>query len=94
MDWKEDEIIGPNVESRETLLELAKMTNNAYLEPDDAGWYSLNETWNVVRLFPFFLAFFFPLSPYLILFSLILSDGNQTMMVFAVTYLPQPITQR
>jgi lipase ATG15 len=51
VDWKEDEIMGPNVESRETLLELAKMTNNAYLEPGDPGWYGLNETWKVVRLF-------------------------------------------
>jgi len=47
VDWEEDEILGPNVESRETLLELAKMTNNAYLEPDETGWYSLNGTWNV-----------------------------------------------
>ena len=53
VDWEEDEIIGPNVESRETLLELAKMTNNAYLEPDETGWYGLNGTWNVVRLSPF-----------------------------------------
>lgn len=51
VDWEEGEILGPNVESRETLLELAKMTNNAYLEPDETGWCSLNGTWNVVRLF-------------------------------------------
>lgn len=56
VDWREDEIVGPDVESRETLLELAKMSNNAYLEPDEIGWYSLNGTWNVVRL-----SFFFPL---------------------------------
>ena len=55
IDWKEDEILGPNVESRETLLELAKMTNNAYLEPDETGWYALNGTYNVVRLSPFVL---------------------------------------
>jgi lipase ATG15 len=53
VDWEEDEILGPNVDSRETLLELAKMTSNAYLEPDEAGWYALNGTWNVVRLSPF-----------------------------------------
>ena len=53
VDWEEDEILGPNVESRETLLELAKMTNNAYLEPNETGWYSLNGTWNVVRFSPF-----------------------------------------
>ena len=53
VDWEEDEILGPNVDNRETLLELAKMTNNAYLEPDETGWYALNGTWNVVRLSPF-----------------------------------------
>ena len=52
VDWEEDEIVGPNVESRETLLELAKMTNNAYFEPNETGWYGLNGTWNVVRLSP------------------------------------------
>ncbi|KAI0925611.1 hypothetical protein AcV5_008301 [Taiwanofungus camphoratus] len=47
LDWTEDEIIGPDVDSRETLLELAKMTNNAYLEPGEAGWYDLGGNWNV-----------------------------------------------
>jgi len=47
VDWEEDEMVGPDVESRETLLELAKMTNNAYFEPNETGWYGLNGTWNV-----------------------------------------------
>ena len=47
-DWEEDEIEGPDVEDRQTLLELAKMTNNAYLEPGEAGWYELSGEWNVV----------------------------------------------
>jgi lipase ATG15 len=47
--WEEDEIVGPDVESRETLLLLAKMTNNAYLEPGEAGWYDLGDGWNAVR---------------------------------------------
>ena len=68
VDWEEDEILGPNVESRETLLELAKMTNNAYLEPDETGWYSLNGTWNVVRYF-----FFSPFSNKSNIFNLVLS---------------------
>lgn len=49
LDWEEEEILGPDVERRETLLELAKMTNNAYLEPDDPDWYDLDGHWNVVR---------------------------------------------
>jgi hypothetical protein len=54
LDWDEEEIVGPNVESRETLLVLAKMTNNAYLQPDDKEWYSLGENWTTVRLHPSF----------------------------------------
>ncbi|EKM58524.1 uncharacterized protein PHACADRAFT_53577, partial [Phanerochaete carnosa HHB-10118-sp] len=46
-DWDEDEIEGPDVESRKTLLNLAKMTNNAYLEPGEAEWYDLGGDWNV-----------------------------------------------
>ena len=51
-DWDEGEIVGPDTESRETLLLLAKMTSNAYLQPDDKGWYSLGENWTTVRLAP------------------------------------------
>ncbi|EPQ54234.1 alpha/beta-hydrolase [Gloeophyllum trabeum ATCC 11539] len=43
--WEEEEVLGPDVESRETLLELAKMTNNAYVEPDDSQWYDLGSNW-------------------------------------------------
>ena len=55
LDWDEDEIVGPDTESRETLLLLAKMTSNAYLQPDDKGWYPLGKNWTPVRL---------PLSPW------------------------------
>ena len=46
--WDEIEVEGPDVEDRETLLLLAKMTNNAYLMPDEQGWYPLGDHWNVV----------------------------------------------
>jgi len=52
LDWGEEEIVGPDVESRETLLVLAKMTSNAYLQPDDKQWYPLGENWTTVRLQP------------------------------------------
>ena len=48
IDWDEIEVEGPDVEDRETLLLLAKMTNNAYLMPDEQGWYPLGDHWNVV----------------------------------------------
>lgn len=50
LDWDEEETVGPDTESRDTLLVLAKMTSNAYLQPDDKGWYSLGENWTTVRL--------------------------------------------
>jgi putative lipase involved disintegration of autophagic bodies len=48
VDWNEDEIDGPDVRDRETLLLLAKMTNDAYLSPGESGWYDLGENWNAV----------------------------------------------
>lgn len=48
LDWDEEEIIGPDVESRDTLVVLAKMTNDAYLQPSESGWYDLGSEWNVV----------------------------------------------
>ncbi|GAB1525912.1 Putative lipase atg15 [Rhizoctonia solani] len=45
-DWKSYETIGPATDKRETLLALAKMTNNAYFK-DSAlvGWYDLGGNW-------------------------------------------------
>jgi len=48
--WDEDEVPGPDTTDRETLLELAKMTNNAYVSPGDSEWYNLTDKWNQVRL--------------------------------------------
>ncbi len=48
LDWDTIEVEGPDVDDRETLLLLAKMTNNAYLLPDEPGWYPLGEHWNDV----------------------------------------------
>ena len=50
LPWDEDEMDGPDVEDRETLLLLAKMTYNAYVEPKDADWYDLGEDWPNVRI--------------------------------------------
>lgn len=53
LDWEEDEIPGPDVSKRETLLLLAKMTSNAYIEPDTDGWYNLTDEWGIVRALVF-----------------------------------------
>ena len=43
--WDEVEVEGPDVHDRETLLTLAKMTNNAYTEPENSDWYDLGPDW-------------------------------------------------
>lgn len=53
LDWDEDVVTGPDVSSRETLLLLAKMTNNAYLAPGEEGWYDLGDKWPVVSCIRF-----------------------------------------
>ncbi|OAX32964.1 alpha/beta-hydrolase [Rhizopogon vinicolor AM-OR11-026] len=43
--WDPTDILGPNVEDRETLLALAKMTSNAYTTSTTSDWYVL-DGWN------------------------------------------------
>lgn len=62
LDWEEEEIESPDVESRETLLELAKMTNNAYVDPEDPAWYDLNGRWNIVS--PILLSVMYSMNPH------------------------------
>jgi len=47
--WEADEVTGPDVTRRETLLLLAKMTSNSYFTPGTNGWYNLTDEWDVVR---------------------------------------------
>ena len=51
LDWRDDEVQGPDVNSRETVLTLAKMTYDAYLEPSDKEWHELGPDWNYVSTF-------------------------------------------
>ncbi|KAG8924054.1 putative lipase atg15 [Tulasnella sp. 408] len=47
LDWDDIEVPGPDIEDRETLLELAKMTGNAYaLDSGSSHWYPLDGKWN------------------------------------------------
>lgn len=46
--WDTTNVLGPNVEERETLLTLAKMTSNAYTSPTASDWYT-QDGWNNVR---------------------------------------------
>lgn len=44
--WTNTMTPAPNVEDRETLLMLAKMTSNAYFKQDDSEWYDLPSPWS------------------------------------------------
>ncbi|KIK64390.1 hypothetical protein GYMLUDRAFT_161215 [Collybiopsis luxurians FD-317 M1] len=44
--WSSSETRAPNPRHRATLLTLAKMTANAYTEPDKKNWYDLGPDWN------------------------------------------------
>ncbi|PFH53533.1 hypothetical protein AMATHDRAFT_137254 [Amanita thiersii Skay4041] len=46
LHWSDIDVIGPNVQSRETLLTLAKMTYNAYSHSRDSDWYEVGSDWN------------------------------------------------
>lgn len=61
LEWYEEEVLGPDVESRETLQVLAKMTNNAYYDgPHEKGWYDLGGNWTQVRTVLVFPASLYP----------------------------------
>ncbi|KAJ9109710.1 hypothetical protein QFC19_001940 [Naganishia cerealis] len=49
-DWEEMEVEAPDVTDRETLLSLAMMSSNAYIEPDTPEWYPL-DNWNATTPF-------------------------------------------
>ena len=50
LPWENVRLLGPNVGSRETLLQLAKMTHNSYFDTDHPNWYDLGDAWNKVCL--------------------------------------------
>ncbi|KAJ3778084.1 alpha/beta-hydrolase [Lentinula raphanica] len=51
LNWEPEIVPGPDVESRDTLLQLAKMSNNAYVNIGDPSWYELGDQWN--NTYPF-----------------------------------------
>ena len=63
LEWDDVEIIGPDYEDRLTLLELAKMTGNAYALPGRPNWYEVDPAWNTVCLYSITSGVFFTPSP-------------------------------
>lgn len=60
--WHPEEVLSPDVTDRETLLSLAKMSNNAYNAGPDAGWYNVDGYntagrffWSFVPVFSLFV---------------------------------------
>lgn len=86
LDWHEEEVPGPDVESRETLQVLAKMTNNAYYDgPQEKGWYDLGGNWTQVSSSLGLLARCMSESS-LYPSRMLPLAGNLTKMAFVVTY--------
>lgn len=88
LTWDEIPVAGPDVEKRETLLQLAKMTYDAYYEPGDKDWYDLGPDWNTVRCPWWSLRECIQiLKLFLLFYRLIRLAGSQMRMDFAVTSL-------
>ncbi|KAG6868423.1 hypothetical protein C0993_003100 [Termitomyces sp. T159_Od127] len=51
LEWKDEDVPGPDVTKRKTLLQLAKMTYNSYATPGQSDWYDLGSGWN--QSYPF-----------------------------------------
>jgi putative lipase involved disintegration of autophagic bodies len=51
LDWGDDEIDMPDLSDRLTVLELAKISGNAYFRPDSKSWYSIDGRWNASHSF-------------------------------------------
>lgn len=50
VQWDRVELLGPDVEDKHTLGQLARMSGNAYSVPGQKSWYDLDTLWNTVRL--------------------------------------------
>jgi hypothetical protein len=48
VEWETVETLGPDIEDRHTLAQLARMTGNAYALPDRENWYDIEPKWNNV----------------------------------------------
>jgi lipase ATG15 len=48
--WEPVEILGPDIEDRHTLSQLARISANAYALPGQKNWYDVDSAWNNVSL--------------------------------------------
>lgn len=52
LEWDAVEILGPDIEDRHTLAQLARMSGNAYAIPGQKDWYEVDPAWNTVCTHP------------------------------------------
>lgn len=52
VEWDQSEVLGPDVEDKHTLSQLARMTANAYALPGQKNWHDIDPNWNTVRHLP------------------------------------------
>ncbi len=46
--WEPVEILGPDIQDRHTLSQLARISGNAYALPGQKNWYDVDSAWNIV----------------------------------------------
>jgi hypothetical protein len=46
--WDPIEVLGPDIEDRHTLSQLARISGNAYALPGQKNWYDIDSAWNFV----------------------------------------------
>jgi len=49
IEWEQVDTRGPDIEDAHTLVQLARMTGNAYALPGQKNWYDIDPAWNTVR---------------------------------------------
>ena len=50
LEWTTSVVLGPDIEDRLTLVQLARMAGDAYAAPGQKNWYDVDPAWNKVRL--------------------------------------------
>jgi lipase ATG15 len=50
VEWETVDMLGPDIEDKHTLSQLARMTGNAYAMPGQKNWYDIDQAWNTVCL--------------------------------------------
>jgi len=89
VEWGTMEILGPDIEDRHTLAQLARMTGNAYALPGKKNWYDIDPAWNNVSLFlfsPSDASYLDPSADYIVHRALHL-DGKAVKMVSEAMFL-------